>query len=159
MRTPFSWLREFAPFDLEVADLAAIFDDLGLVIEDIERVGESLDAVVVARVVDIAAIPGADRIRRVTVDAGSGPLEVVCGAWNFEVGDMVPLAPVGAELPGGFKVARRKMKGVTSNGMLCSGRELGLSDDAAGIMVVSEVGEPGADGFLEPGRSLVDALG
>ena len=58
------------------------------------------------------------------VDAGAGPVEVVCGAWNFAEGDLVPLAVVGAVLPGGFEIARRKMKGVTSNGMLCSGREL-----------------------------------
>ena len=60
---------------------------------------------VVARVLEIAAIAGADRIRRVIVDAGGEPVEVVCGAWNFAVGDLVPLAPVGAVLPGGFEIA------------------------------------------------------
>ena len=82
--------------------------------------------------IEIAPIAGADRIRRVVVDAGDGPVEVVCGAWNFAVGDLVPLAPVGAVLPGGFAIGRRKMKGVASNGMLCSGHELRLSDDGKG---------------------------
>jgi phenylalanyl-tRNA synthetase beta chain len=133
--------------------LAATLDDLGLVVEAIELVGEGLDDIVVARVEEISAIEGADRIRRVVVDAGAGPVEVVCGAWNFEVGNLVPLAPVGAVLPGGFAIGRRKMKGVVSNGMLCSGRELGLSEDHEGIMVLD-----GIEGAT-PGRSFVEALG
>ena len=64
---------------------------------------------------------------------------MVCGAWNFEVGDLVPLAPVGAVLPGGFAIGRRKMKGVVSNGMLCSGRELRLSEDHEGILRLNDV--------------------
>ena len=115
-------------------------------VEGIEPIGEGLDDIVVARIDEISAIEGADRIRRVVVDAGAGPVEVVCGAWNFEVGDLVPLAPVGAVLPGGFTIGRRKMKGVVSNGMLCSGRELGLSEDHAGLLVLNDV-----DGAV-PGR-------
>jgi phenylalanyl-tRNA synthetase beta chain len=153
MRAPLSWLRDFAPFDPDPAALATTLDDLGLVVEAIERVGEGLEDVVVARVDAITAIPGADRIRLVTVDAGDGPLEVVCGAWNFSVGDLVPLAPVGATLPGGMQIARRKMKGATSNGMLCSGRELALSEDHEGILVLSDV-EGG-----RPGLPLTEALG
>lgn len=140
MRVPLSWLRDFAPFpDGDPAALVAQLDDLGLVVEAVERVGEGLEDVVVARVDALAAIPGADRIRLATVDAGDGPLEVVCGARNFAVGDLVPLAPVGAVLPGGFEIGRRTMKGVVSNGMLCSGRELGLSDDHEGLLVLTEV--------------------
>jgi phenylalanyl-tRNA synthetase beta chain len=152
VRVPLSWLRDFAPFDGEPADLAATLDDLGLVVEGIELVGEGLDDIVVARVEEISAIEGADRIRRVVVDAGAGPVEVVCGAWNFEVGNLVPLAPVGAVLPGGFTIGRRKMKGVVSNGMLCSGRELGLSEDHEGIMVLDSI-----EGAVA-GRSFVEAL-
>ena len=139
MRVPLSWLRDFAPFAGDPADLAATLDDLGLVVEETERVGEGLEDVVVARVEEITPIAGADKIRRVVVDAGDGPVEVVCGAWNFAVGDLVPLAPVGAVLPGGFAIGRRKLKGVVSNGMLCSGRELLLSDDGEGIMVLNQV--------------------
>ncbi len=153
MRVPLSWLRDFAPFDQDPTALVATLDDLGLVVEGVERVGEGLEDVVVARVDDIAAIAGADRIRLVTVDAGDGPLEVVCGAWNFAAGDLVPLAPVGSTLPGGMQIGRRKMKGATSNGMLCSGRELALSDDHEGILVMTEV--EGA----APGLPLTEALG
>src|ERR1035438_133117 len=88
------------------------------------------------------AIDGADRVRLVVVDAGHGPLEIVCGAMNIDLGDHVPLAPVGAVLPGGFEIARREMRGVTSNGMLCSARELGLGDDHRGLMLLDDVIEP-----------------
>ena len=151
MRVPLSWLADFAPIEGDVAALAATLDELGLVVEEIVRVGEGLEDVVVARVEQIAAIHGADRIRRVVVDAGGGPVEVVCGAWNFSEGDLVPLAPVGAVLPGGFEIARRKMKGVVSDGMLCSPHELELSDDHQGILVLG--------GAARPGMPLTEALG
>ena len=106
MRTPLSWLRDFAPFQTDVATIAAALDDLGLVVESIERVGEGLGEVSVARVVEIGAIEGADRIRRVVVDAGADSVEVVCGAWNFAEGDLVPLVRAGAVLPGGLEIAR-----------------------------------------------------
>ena len=77
----------------------------------------------------------------------------MCGASNFAVGDRVPLAPVGAILPGGFEIGRRKLRGVTSNGMLCSGKELGLSDDGAGLLILGDE-SPG-----EPGTPLMEALG
>ncbi|HVX21756.1 MAG TPA: phenylalanine--tRNA ligase subunit beta [Acidimicrobiales bacterium] len=153
MKTPLSWLRDFAPFDHDPAELAAVLDDLGLVVEAVDRVGEGLESVVVARVDQIAAIEGADRIRLVTADAGDGPVEIVCGATNFAVGDLVPLAPVGAVLPGGFEIARRKMRGVLSNGMLCSGRELGLSDDHDGLLILTQV-----DG-ARPGLGVAELLG
>jgi phenylalanyl-tRNA synthetase beta chain len=153
VRTPLSWLRDFAPFQTDAATIAAALDDLGLVVEGIERVGEGLDEVSVARVVEIRAIEGADRIRRVVVDSGDEPVEVVCGAWNFAEGDLVPLVRAGAVLPGGIEIARRTMRGVVSNGMLCSGRELSLSADGEGLLVLTDV-----EGAV-PGQALTDALG
>ncbi len=153
MRAPLSWLRDFASFPEDVGLLRETLDDLGLVVEDVEIVGEGLDDVVVARIDEISAIEGADRVRRVVVDAGAGPVEIVCGATNFALGDLVPLAPVGAILPGGFEIARRKMRGVVSNGMLCSGRELELGDDHEGLLLLTET--PGAI----PGAALVEVLG
>jgi phenylalanyl-tRNA synthetase beta chain len=139
MLVPLSWLRDFATFDLDANALAEVFDDLGMVVEGIRRVGEGLDAVVVGRVAEIHPIDGADKIRRVLVEAGGPePVQVVCGAWNFDVGDYVPLAPVGAVLSGNFAITRRRMKGVVSDGMLCSPIELGLGDDAAGILVLPD---------------------
>ncbi|MGO9582750.1 MAG: phenylalanine--tRNA ligase subunit beta [Acidimicrobiales bacterium] len=180
MRVPLSWLRELTPLETrptdrsEVAALAADLDALGLVVEGVERIGEGLRDVVLARVLEIAAIPKADRIRRVVVDAGGPePVEVVCGAWNFEVGDIVPFAPVGAVLPGDILIEQRRMRGVVSNGMICSGRELRLSEDHDGILVLgrSVPGDPerllarsdqvlaGTDHQLEPGMALADYLG
>ena len=126
----------------------------GLVVEAIEHVGEGLGDVVVGRVLEIRPIKGADKIRLIIVDGGGAePLEIVCGATNFEVGDRVPLAPVGAILPGDFEISQRKLRGVTSNGMLCSGKELGLSDDGAGLLILGDE-SPG-----EPGTPIMEALG
>lgn len=176
MRVPLSWLRELTPLETrptdrgEVAALAADLDALGLVVEGVEKVGEGLRDVVLARVLEIAAIAKADKIRRVVVDAGGPePVEVVCGAWNFEVGDIVPFAPIGAVLPGEFRIEQRRMRGVVSNGMLCSGRELRLSEDQGGILVLGrDVGPVGpsvpegvkrVDAGLELGLPLADYLG
>jgi phenylalanyl-tRNA synthetase beta chain len=161
VRAPLSWLRDFADFPDDVGALRDALDDLGLVVEAIEHVGEGLGDVVVSRVLEIRPIKGADRIRLVLVDAGprhgpeggDGPLEIVCGADNFAVGDRVPLAPVGAILPEGFEIERQKLRGVWSNGMLCSEHELGFSDESAGLMVLGDEA-PG-----EPGTPLMEALG
>jgi len=153
VRIPLSWLRDFVELPERAEELRDVLDDLGLVVEGIEVVGEGLDHVIVARVEQIQPIAGADKIRLVTVDAGSGPVDVVCGAWNFDVGEHVPFAPVGAVLPGGFTIARRQMRGVTSDGMLCSAQELGLGDDHAGLLVLDAFMTP------RPGQRLIDALG
>jgi phenylalanyl-tRNA synthetase beta chain len=161
-------LRELTPLETrptdqsEVAALAADLDALGLVVEGVEKVGEGLGEVVLARVLEISAIAKADRIRRVLVDAGGAdPVEVVCGAWNFEVGDVVVFAPIGAVLPGEFRIEQRRMRGVVSNGMLCSGRELRLSEDHDGILVLgrSDAGSASGSGRLELGLPLSDYLG
>ena len=155
MKISLSWLREFVDITESVEELRLIMDDLGLVVEGIERVGEGLEDVIVARVDNIALIEGADRIRLITVDAGNGPLDIVCGAMNFEVGHHVPLAPVGAVLPGGFEIAQRKMKGVISNGMLCSARELKISEDHQGLMILDELITPVVGVKLKIGRAHV----
>ena len=153
MRISLNWLREFVDLPETPDELRVVLDDLGLVVEGIERVGDGLDDVVVARVEEIRPIPGADRVRLVVVEAGNGPLEIVCGATNFAVGDHVPLAPVGARLPGDFVISARTMRGVTSQGMLCSSRELNLSDEHEGLMVLDEMVAARA------GERLLDALG
>ncbi len=149
MKVSLNWLLEFVDLPESLEELRDTLDDLGLVVEGITHVGEGLEDVVVARVNEIRAIPGADRIRLVVVEAGGGPLEIVCGASNFEVGDRVPLAPVGAVLPGGFAIERRSLRGVVSNGMLCSARELGLSDDHVGLMILNDVPAPTGVTLLE----------
>src|ERR1700759_1254751 len=109
MRAPLSWLRDYAPLAAPLEKLTEALSELGLVVDGVEEVGGGLDDVVVAKVLDIRPHPDADRIRLVDVDPGDGgPLQIVCGAWNFEIGDLVPLAPVGAVLPGDFKISKRK---------------------------------------------------
>ena len=105
MRAPLSWIREFAPVEGDPPELAAALSSLGLVVEGVQLVGESLDQVVVARVLGTEAHPRADRVQLVDVDPGGGsPLRVVCGAFNFGPGDLVPLARPGTLLPGGLKI-------------------------------------------------------
>src|SRR5215210_1769145 len=152
MRIPLSWLRDFAPLTALPADIAAALSGLGLVVEGVESFGEGLGDLVVARVLATRAHPNADKVQVVDVDAGDGAdLQIVCGAFNFAVGDVVPLAPVGARLPGGMQIGRRNVRGQWSNGMLCSGTELGLGSDADGIMLL--------DADLAPGTPLTEALG
>lgn len=154
MRAPLSWLREFAPVEGDAADLAAALSGLGLVVEGIERVGEGLAEIIVGRVLATRRHPGADRVQLVDVDdGGAGSRQVVCGAFNFGAGDLVALAPIGARLPGGLEIARRKVRGEWSEGMLCSAAELALADDAAGIMVLAN------DGGAAPGAALTEVLG
>jgi len=147
-----NWLREFVDLPESPDDLREVLDDLGLVVEGVELVGQGLAGVVVARVDEILDIKGADRIRLVVVDAGHGPVEIVCGAANFAVGNHVPLAPVGAVLPGGFVIGERTVRGVVSHGMLCSARELELNADHQGLMVLDELIEP------HVGEGLLTAL-
>lgn len=167
MRVPLSWLTDFTPLAIDATDPEALrglgrsLDELGLVVESIEPVAAGLDGVVLARVLELAPIAGADKIRRVLVDAGGpDPVEIVCGAWNFAVGDVVPLATVGTTLPNGLTIAQRKMRGATSNGMLCSAPELGLPGEGSGLLVLAA---PGPDGALPagvtPGMALAEHLG
>ena len=152
MKVLLSWLNDFAPLGSDAPQLAAALDDVGLTVDGIDRVGEGLGDIVVARVLATRQHPDADRIQLVDVDPGDGnSLQVACGAFNFGAGDLVPLAPVGSRLPGGMEIGRRKLRGEWSNGMLCSATELELGEDGAGIMVLSS--------DLEPGTPLVDALG
>ncbi len=156
MRAPLSWLRDYAPLDATVERLTEVLSELGLVVDGVERLGEGLADVVVARILDIRPHPDADRIRLVDVDPGAGgPLQIVCGAWNFQVGDLVPLAPVGAVLPGDFTISKRKMRGQVSHGMLCSARELGLPeppDATDGLLILTPDLAPA-------GTPLTEALG
>ena len=152
MRVPLSWLRDFAPLTAPPADLAGALSGLGLVVEGVEAFGEGLGDVIVARVLATRPHPNADKVQVVDVDAGDGEaLQIVCGAFNFAAGDIVPLAPVGARLPNGMKIGRRNVRGEWSNGMLCSGTELALNSDGDGIMILAD--------DLTPGVALVDALG
>lgn len=152
MKILLSWLREFAPIDAPADDIAHALGALGTPVEEMTQIGQGLDGIVVARVLRLRRHPDADRIQLVDVDAGNGdPLQICCGAFNMQEGDLVPLATIGTTMRSGMEIARRKLRGEWSNGMLCSPPELGLPGDAGGILVLG-------DGHA-PGTPLRDALG
>lgn len=152
MKFPESWLRQHVAFNATAEGLAERLTAIGLEVEQMQRLGDGLDAVVVARIVACSPHPQADRLQVCTVDAGgSEPVQIVCGAPNARAGLVAPLAVVGAHLPGDVVIKAAKLRGVESQGMLCSARELGLDDDASGLM------ELPADAPV--GRSLLDYLG
>jgi phenylalanyl-tRNA synthetase beta chain len=152
MKVLLSWLREFAPIEGEPDALADQLSDLGLAVDAMTVLGEGLEGIVVARVLDLRPHPDADKIQLVDVDAGDGEaLQICCGAFNMAVGDLVPLATLGTVMPNGLEISRRKLRGQWSNGMLCSAAELQLDSDHSGIMVLP--------GNVTPGAALRDALG
>jgi len=150
MKISVRWLRELCPVDLDDDQIAAALTSAGFEVESRERRelqgGEG--GVVAALVRERKPIEGSDHLSLCEVDDGARRWQVVCGAQNYQQGDVVPLARVGAVLPGGQKIARAKLRGVESFGMLCSARELGLSDDHAGLLILpldSKLGTPLAE--------------
>jgi phenylalanyl-tRNA synthetase beta chain len=155
MKVLLSWLREFAPIEGDPEVLGEQLSDLGTAVESLDRIGEGLDGIVVAKVLATRPHPNADKVQLVDVDLGDGAsLQIGCGAFNMHAGDLVPLATIGTVMPNGMEIGRRKLRGEWSNGMLCSARELGLGDDHAGIFILPaglEVGAPFTEAMgLEP---------
>ena len=170
MRVPLSWLREYVSFDLSPRELADELTMRGMEVSAIET-GDAWTDVVVGRVLEVARHPNADTLWLTRVDVGQagGELEIVCGAQNLEVGQLVPTAMVGAVLQGDRRIERSKIRGQVSNGMLCSAIELGLGSDADGIHILGRgdeialgtplgevVGETVLDVDVKPNRG--DAL-
>ena len=153
MRVPLSWLRDYVDIELSPRDLADELTMRGMEVSDIEVGGVDWTGVVVGRLLDVRRHPNADTLWLTTVDAGEGPVEIVCGAQNLEVGQLVPAALVGAVLPGDRRIERTKIRGEASNGMLCSAAELGLGTDADGIHILGQGDE------LTPGTPLGEVLG
>ncbi len=138
MQFPESWLRTLANPQLDTEQLAHCLTMAGLEVEETDPVAPPFSGIVVARIVETAPHPDADRLRVCKVDDGSGELlQIVCGAPNAAPGLVVPLARIGAVLPGDFKIKKARMRGVDSFGMLCSARELGMSEDHAGLLELS----------------------
>ena len=148
MKVSLNWLADYIalPTD-DVAAIREAFESLGHEVEGIEVLEPDWTEVVIAEVVSIEPHPDADKVRlcQVVYDDARTPVDVVCGAWNFDVGAIVPFAKPGAVLPGGFEIGRRKIRGVQSNGMICSERELEIGDDAAGILVLDPDAPVGVD--------------
>jgi len=145
MIVTYNWLKEFVDFNLSPEELAHLLTMLGLEVEGMRTIGSDMDDIIVARVEEKAQHPNADKLSLCKVDNGREILSVVCGAQNFKAGDMVALAQIGAVLPGDFRIKKSKIRGEESCGMLCSERELGLSAESDGIMILdpqSRVGVP-----------------
>src|SRR5690606_31800617 len=133
MQFPESWLRAFADPDLESQALADCLTMAGLEVEEAESAAPPFSGVVVARIAGVEPHPNADKLRICRVDDGSGELiQIVCGAPNAAEGIKVPLARLGAKLPGGASLGKATMRGGEAFGMRCSSRALGLSDEQDG---------------------------
>ncbi|MCW2779413.1 MAG: phenylalanyl-tRNA synthetase, beta subunit [Frankiales bacterium] len=147
MRVPLSWLRTLVPaLSASADDVAAALVRAGLEVEQVHRYGDDVRSVVVGEVLDVEELTGFKKpIRFCHVDVGTRSHEVVCGARNFAAGDRVAFALPGASLPGGFEIATRQTYGRTSDGMICSEAELGLSDESDGILVLAPDAPLGVD--------------
>src|SRR5438128_7761048 len=146
MKFSVNWLREFVESPPSIDALAELLTMSGVEIEAIEKRGANFDHVVVAQITESKPHPNADRVTVVVIDDGSGTKrQIVCGAKNYQVGDKVPLALPGAELTSGLKIRASKLRGAESEGMLCSAKELGVAEDAAGLLILSpeaKIGTP-----------------
>jgi phenylalanyl-tRNA synthetase beta chain len=140
------WLRTLVDPPLDSGSLAHALTMAGIEVEDQAKAAPPFSGVVAARVLAVERHPNADRLTVCQVDAGLGePLSIVCGAPNVAAGMMAPCALVGAVLPGGLEIRRSEMRGVESQGMLCSASELGVSDDSAGLLVLDPLIPVGTD--------------
>jgi phenylalanyl-tRNA synthetase beta chain len=156
MRVPVSWLRDYVPIEMPIADLATKLSVASAEVEGVERRGVpdqdgNLGLFRVGRVVAAAKHPNADRLQLCRVDVGERePVQIVCGAWNFGAGATVAVALPGAVLPGDVKLEARAVRGETSHGMILAEDEVDLGTDHSGIMLLEEQ--------LEPGTPLAEVL-
>ena len=152
MKILHSWLKEFADFGDDIDALAERITELGLAVESVEHVGTPVKGVVTAQVLRLEKHPDAAKVTRVYVDAGDGvERHVWCGATNMQAGDVVPLATLGTSMPDGRVITQRGILGIDSEGMLCSGTEIGLSSDGSGLLILPK--------GTALGRDVYEALG
>lgn len=148
MKVLLSWLQEFAPgIEGDPVELGETLSALGLAVEEMTITGQGLEGIVLAKVLDLAPHPDADKIQLVQVDQGDGQaLQVCCGAFNMSVGDLIPFATIGTVMPNGMEIGQRKMRGEMSNGMCCSASEIGFGEDSDGIMILTDLSNGAAIG-------------
>lgn len=144
MKISLNWLRDFIDCTLPAPELETLLRRAGLEVASIGGRGVSIDKVVVAEILESTQHPNADRLSVCKVNDGTAhPRQIVCGAKNYKVGDKVPLALPGAVLPGDFKIKPGKLRGVESEGMMCSAKELRLAEDAQGLLILPPASVPG----------------
>src|SRR5256885_10406712 len=158
MKFSVNWLREFVDLPKSPEEIADLLTRAGIETKNIETRGANIDKVIVSQITASARHTNADRLTVCEVDDGSGTKrQIVCGATNYKVGDKVPLALPGAKLPNGTEIRESKLRGVESEGMLCSPIELGLGEDASGLLILSPDAKVGAPiGDLFPGDTNLD---
>jgi len=157
MKVSLNWLKELVEIPADVAALSDLLTKAGVEVEGIETHGCTIEKVVVAQVLESVQHPNADRLSVCKVADGSTTRQIVCGAKNYKVGDKVPLALPGAVMPGDFKIKVGKLRGVESEGMMCSAKELGLAEDADGLLILpadSVIGTPITELF--PAETVLD---
>ena len=136
MKVSLEWLREWCDWQGTAAEVADRFTRSGTEVISIRSTGSQVPGVVTAKILDKQPHPNADRLTVCQVDDGSGPRQVVCGAKNHNAGDVVPLAKPGTTFPDGMTIKSAKLRGESSEGMLCSAKELGLAEDAEGLLLL-----------------------
>src|SRR5438046_8151294 len=151
MKFSINWLREVVDLPESPEEIADLLTRAGVETENIETRGAKIDKVIVSQITASSRHPNADRLTVCDVDDASGTKrQIVCGATNYKVGDKVPLALPGAKLPNGTEIRKSKLRGVESEGMLCSAIELELGSDAAGLLILqpdAKIGTPISDRF------------
>jgi phenylalanyl-tRNA synthetase beta chain len=158
MKFSVNWLREFVDLPKNPEEIAELLTRAGIETEKIETRGANIDNVIVSQITASSRHPNADRLTVCQVDDGSGmKRQIVCGATNYQVGDKVPLALPGAKLPNGTEIRNSKLRGIESEGMLCSPIEIGLGEDASGLLILSPDAKVGAPiGDLFPEDTILD---
>lgn len=158
MKVSYNWLKEHLPLELSATELAGHLLKIGFEVAGHQRLGPTFTGVVVGKVVSKDKHPNADKLSVCVVDDGATKRTVVCGAPNVDAGQTVAYARPGAVLPGGFKIEGRKLRGVESQGMICSRAELGLPKDVDGIWVMGEGPALGADvgALLGPADDILE---
>ena len=158
MKFSVNWLREFVDLPENPEEVADLLTRAGIEIKNIETRGAKIDKVIVSQITASSRHPNADRLTVCEVDDASGTKRrIVCGATNYKVGDKVPLALPGTKLPNGLEIRKSKLRGVESEGMLCSPIELGFGEDASGLLILSpeaKIGTPIGDLF--PADTILD---
>ncbi|MEK7793834.1 MAG: phenylalanine--tRNA ligase subunit beta [Candidatus Hydrogenedentota bacterium] len=146
MKLSLNWLKDYIDLDVSVAELCERMTMLGLEIENVEHIGAEISGVVIGKILEINPHPDADKLVVCRTDVGQAePLQIVCGAKNMKPGDLVPTATPGGTLPGGITLGKRKMRGVESQGMMCSARELGMGEDHDGLLILDPSFQIGSD--------------
>ncbi len=158
MKISVNWLKDHVSLPPTTEDLAERLTLAGLEVESILESGADFPNIVVGQILESDPHPNADRLSVCRVDDGSGhPRQIVCGAKNYRVGDKVPVALPGAVLPGNFKIKVGKLRGIESEGMLCSAKELRVAEDADGLLILPPDTEVGAAiGTLYPADSILE---